>query len=230
MQQDNQDKPLEMQPALLEAAIDVLNGMSLMDSYRKHRANITIGKAKKVEVIEGTCKDLNGGVDPAYGLIRHSVMRLCAQRNRRKFEELRDRDANKPKDSVKKTASDVSYETLQLYAHYFLTPAEMARFEEDLPEGIEEIGLLSEREEAYLISLHRVLSSRIRRTERSLRECGVVRDGALIEIQGLLERLDGIDSRLVENCEKLRAALAVTKAGKRHQSARRNAEFEGRSR
>ncbi len=226
MSHEQAPKSLEMQPALLEAAIDVLNGMSLMDSYRKHRANITIGKAKQVEVIEGTCKDLKGGVDPAYGLIRHSVMRLCTFRNKRKFEELRDRDANKPKDSVKKTASDVSYETLQLYAHYFLTSAEMARFEENLQADIEVIDVLSESKESHLLAQQRLLTSRIRRIERSMRECGIIRDGTLIEIQSILERLDGIDTRIALHCEKLKAALAVTKAGKRHQSARRNAEFE----
>lgn len=230
MQQDNQDKPLEMQPALLEAAIDVLNGMSLMDSYRKHRANITIGKAKQVEVIEGTCKDLKGGVDPAYGLIRHSVMRLCAQRNRRKFEELRDRDANKPKDSTKKTASDVSYETLQLYAHYFLTSAEMARFESNLHGEIEAVDVLSESKESYLLAQQRVMTSRIRRIERSMRETGIVLDCALIEVQELLARLAAVDARLMENMERMREVVAITKAGKRHQSAVRSAAFEGRRR
>ncbi|MFM7010235.1 MAG: hypothetical protein ACKO0Z_13040 [Betaproteobacteria bacterium] len=230
MHKDSQEKPLEMQPALLDAAIDILNGMSLMDSYRKHRANITIGKAKKIKPLDGTCKDIKGCVDPAYGVIRSSVMRLCAHRNSRKYEELRDRDANKPKNSSKRSASDVSYETLQLYAHHFLTPAEMERFEDGQQERIEEIGLLSEKKESYLYAQHRALVGRIRRAERVLREGGVVRDGALLEIQGLLERLDSIDSRLIEHCEKLKAMVAVSKSGIRHQSLRKISEFEGRKR
>ena len=219
MPHEQAPKSLEMQPALIDAAIDVLNGMSLMDSYRKHRANITIGKAKNLEIIEGTCKDLKGGVDPAYGLIRHSVMRLCAHRNKRKFEELRDRDANQPKDSAKKTASDVSYETLQLHAHHFLTPDEIARFEDGLPEGIEEIGIiLSEKKDSYLDELHRVLTARIRRTERALRECQIVRDGVLIEIQEFIRRVESAEGRIFENCEELKTMEAKTKAGKRHQA------------
>ena len=230
MRQSSQEKSLEMQPALLDAAIDILNGMSLSDSYRKHRENITISKAKKIIPVEGACKDIKGGVDPVYGVIRHSVMRLCAHRNPRKFEELRDRDANKPKNSSRRSASDVSYETLQLYAHYFLTTPEMARFEQELPERLVEIDILPENKETYLLVRHRALTSRIRRIERCLRETGMVRDSALLEIQALLERLNGIDSKLAENCEKLRAAVAITKAGKRHQSVRRIAEFERRLR
>ena len=153
-------------------------------------------------------------------------MRVCAFRNKAMFEKLRDRDANKPKEG-KKTASDVSYETLQLFAHHFLTPDEMARFESNLQGEIEAVDVLSESKESYLLAQQRVMTSRIRRIERSMRETGIVRDGALLEVQELLARLAAVDARLMENMKRMREVVAITKAGKRHQSAVRSAEFEG---
>lgn len=227
---------LDMQPALFNAAIDVLNGMSLMDAFRKYHKDIAVATSKtpsKSANSGGYCaesgKDSKGCIDPRYGVIRHSVMRVCAFRNKRKFEELRDRDANKPREG-KKTASDVSYETLQLFAHHFLTPDEMERFESNLPDEIESIDVLSDNKEAYLLAKQRVMASRIRRITRSIRETGIVRDGAVIEMQELLGRLAAVDARLVENMERMCKVEAITKAGKRHQSAARSAVFERRKR
>ncbi len=231
-----QPKTLEMQPALFDAAIDVLNGLSLMDAFRKYHKDITVAASKSPSKAANSgdyCaesgKDAKGCIDPRYGVIRHSVMRVCAFRNKAMFEKLRDRDANKPKEG-KKTASDVSYETLQLFAHHFLTPDEMARFESNLHGEIEAVDVLSESKESYLLAQQRVMTSRIRRIERSMRETGIVRDGAIIEVQELVARLAVVDARLLENMEKMREVVAITKAGKRHQSAARSAAFEGRKR
>lgn len=225
-----------MQPALFNAAIDVLNGLSLMDALRKYHKDITVSASKSPSKASSSgdyCtesgKDSKGYIDPRYGVIRHSVMRLCAFRNNEMFEKLRDRDANKPKEG-KKTASDVSYETLQLHAHHFLKPEEMARFESNLHGEIEAVDVLSENKESYLLAQQRVLTSRIRRIERSMRETGIVRDGAILEVQELVERLAAVDARLLENMEKMRKVVAITKAGKRHQAAARSAAFEGRKR
>lgn len=206
-------KTLDMQPSLFNAAIDVLNGLSLMEAFRRYGNSIKLEK---------TNSDF-----AAYGVIRHSVMRVCAHRNKRKFEELRDRDANKPK-SGKKSASDVSYETLQLNAHHFLTPEEMQRFENDIPDEIERIDLLTETKEQYLLQQQRVMTSRLRRIERSVRETGIARDSVLIEMQTLLERLAFTDARLREHAENIKKVVAMTKAGKRHQAAVKSAEFEAR--
>ena len=231
-----QPKTLEMQPALFDAAIDVLNGLSLMDAFRKYHKDITVAASKSPSKAANSgdyCtesgKDSKGCIDPRYGVIRHSVMRVCAFRNKAMFEKLRDRDANKPKEG-KKTASDVSYETLQLFAHHFLTPDEMARFESNLHGEIEAVDVLSESKESYLLAQQRVMTSRIRRIERSMRETGIVRDGAIIEVQELLARLAAVDARLLENMERMREVVAITKAGKRHQSAVRSAACEGRKR